>query len=138
MNLKKKEIKDLLEQWNLAWENYDFDKMMAFYHDDIYFENWNGAYIKGIEALRKAWKPWFDNNGNFRFTEEETFIDEDLQKALYRWVLKWPSMESGFKGKPETRRGVDVIHFKDGKIIKKLTYSKTTIEIDDKRISLGC
>ncbi len=47
-------------------------------------------------------------------------------------------MESGFKGKPETRKGVDVIHFKDGKIIKKLTYSQTTIEIDDKRISLGC
>ncbi len=138
MNLKKNEIKALLEQWNLAWENYDFDKMMAFYHDDIYFENWTGAYIKGIEALRKAWKPWFDNHGNFRFIEEETFIDEDLQKALYRWVLKWPSMESGFKGKPETRKGVDVIHFKDGKIIKKLTYSKTTIEIDDKRISLGC
>ena len=138
MKLKKKEIKALLEQWNQAWENYDFDKMMAFYHDDIYFENWNGAYIKGIEALRKAWKPWFDNHGNFRFIEEETFIDEDLQKALYRWVLKWPSMESGFKGKPETRKGVDVIHFKDGKIIKKLTYSKTAIEIGDKRIFLGC
>ena len=138
MNLKKKEIKVLLEQWNQAWENYDFDKVMALYHDDIYFENWNGAYIKGVEALKKAWKPWFDNHGNFKFMEEETFIDEDLQKALYRWVLKWPSMESGFKGKPETRKGVDVIHFKDGKIIKKLTYSQTTIEIDDKRISLGC
>ena len=138
MKLNKKEIKALLEQWNLAWENYDFDKMMAFYHDDIYFENWNGAYIKGIEALEKSWKPWFDNHGNFKFIEEETFIDEDLQKALYRWVLKWPSMESGFKGKPEIRKGVDVIHFKDGKIIKKLTYSKTTIEIDDKRISLEC
>ena len=138
MNLKKKEIKVLLEQWNQAWENYDFDKVMALYHYDIYFENWNGAYIKGVEALKKAWKPWFDNHGNFKFMEEETFIDEDLQKALYRWVLKWPSMESGFKGKPETRKGVDVIHFKDGKIIKKLTYSQTTIEIDDKRISLGC
>jgi hypothetical protein len=138
MNLKKKEIKTLLEQWNHAWENYDFDKVMALYHDDIYFENWTGAYVKGIQALKKAWKPWFDNHGNFKFMEEETFIDEDLQKALYRWVLKWPSMESGFKGKPETRKGVDVIHFKDGKIIKKLTYSQTTIEIDDKRISLGC
>jgi hypothetical protein len=138
MNLKKKEIKALLEQWNHAWENYDFDKVMALYHDDIYFENWTGAYVKGIQALRKSWKPWFDNHGNFKFMEEETFIDEDLQKALYRWVLKWPSMESGFKGKPETRKGVDVIHFKDGKIIKKLTYSQTTIEIDDKRISLGC
>lgn len=56
MNLKKIEIKALLEQWNHEWENYDFDKVMALYHDDIYFETWNGTYIKGVEALKKAWK----------------------------------------------------------------------------------
>jgi hypothetical protein len=32
--------------------------------------------------------------------------------------------------------GVDVLHFQDGKIVKKLTYSKSTIEIDGERISL--
>jgi len=31
---------------------------------------------------------------------------------------------------------VDVIHFQDGKIIKKITYSKTSIEIDGKRVQL--
>jgi hypothetical protein len=35
-----------------------------------------------------------------------------------------------------TRRGVDVMHFKDGKIIRKLTYSKTTLEIDAQRVRL--
>ncbi len=92
--------------------------------------------VVGKEALRKAWKPWFANHGNFRFVEEETFIDEKEQKVLYRWLLKWPSFESGSKGRPEKRRGVDVIHFENGKIINKLTYSKTTIEIDGKRESL--
>ena len=33
------------------------------------------------------------------------------------------------------RRGIDVLHFKDGKIINKLTYSKTTIDIDGERVS---
>ena len=109
---------------------------MALFHEDVVFDNWTGGKVRGKEALRKAWKPWFVNHGNFRFVEEETFIDEKEQKVLYRWLLKWPSFESGSEGKPEKRRGVDIIHFEDGKIINKLTYSKTTIEIDGKRQSL--
>jgi hypothetical protein len=45
-------------------------------------------------------------------------------------------MEPGQEGKQEKRRGVDVIHFEDGKIINKFTYSKTTLEIDGKRYRL--
>jgi hypothetical protein len=109
---------------------------MALFHEEVVFENWTGAKARGKEALRKAWAPWFANHGNFRFVEEETFIDEKEQKVLYRWLLEWPSLESGYEGKLEKRRGVDIIHFKDGKIINKLTYSKTTIEINGKRQSL--
>jgi ketosteroid isomerase-like protein len=50
--------------------------------------------------------------------------------------LDWPSGERGYRGKPERRRGVDVMHFKDGKIIRKYTFSKTTLEIDGQRIKL--
>ena len=62
--------------------------------------------------------------------------EEVEQKAFDRWYFDWTSMEKGYEGKPERRRGVDVIHFKDGKIIEKLTYSKTTVEIDGKRVKL--
>jgi hypothetical protein len=40
------------------------------------------------------------------------------------------------EGKPERRRGVDVMHFRDGLIIKKYTYSKTTLEIGGERVKL--
>lgn len=136
MKLSQKEIKVLLKEWNLAWNKHDLDKVMMLFHDDVFFENWTGAYIKGVKALRRAWEPWFNNHGNFRFLEEETFIDEQRQKVLYRWILEWPSTEPDFEEKPEIRKGVDVIHFKDGKIITKLTYTKTTIEIDNKRMLL--
>ena len=136
MKLSRGEIKTILKDWNHAWERHDLDKVMTAFHDDVFFENWTGAYIKGVGKLRKAWEPWFNNHGNFRFLEEEIFIDESLQKVLYRWVLEWPSSESGFEDRPEIRKGVDVLHFKDGKIITKLTYSKTTIEIDNKRLPL--
>jgi ketosteroid isomerase-like protein len=137
MKLSKQQIKETLMRWNAAWDIHDLDGVMALFHKDVLFENWTGGKVKGKAALRKAWSPWFENHGGFRFIPEETFIDEADQKVLYRWQLQWPSFEKGYEGQPEIRRGVDVIHFQDGKIIKKLTYSKTTIQIDGKRHQLS-
>ena len=137
MKLTREQIVTALTQWNQAWDDHDLEGVMALFHDDVLFENWTGGKAKGIDALRRAWDPWFANHGGFRFTAEDTFIDEDAQKVLYRWQLDWPSFEKGFDGKHETRRGVDVIHFQDGKIIQKLTYSKTTVEIDGQRVALS-
>ena len=135
--LSRKEIEILLKAWNQAWDRHDIDGVMQLFHEDVIFENWTGARAKGKMKLLAAWAPWFKNHGGFKFTEEETFIDEQQQKVLYRWRLDWPSLESGFEGKAETRRGIDVIHFQGDKIIQKLTYSKTTIEIEGKRIGLS-
>ncbi len=136
MKLTRNEIENLWDEWNTAWDNHDLDEVMKFFHDDIYFDNWTGGNTKGKDQLRKAWHDWFLNHGNFEFHQEEFFIDETVQKLLYRWELKWPSFEKGYEGESEMRRGVDVIHFQDGKIINKLTYSKTTLEIEGKRIKL--
>jgi ketosteroid isomerase-like protein len=135
--LSRDNIQQALAQWNLAWDNHDLDGVMQLFHEEVLFENWTGGWARGRKNLRKAWAPWFKNHGDFRFTEEETFIDVDSQKVLYRWQLDWPSLEKGFEGKPEKRRGVDILHFRDGRIIKKLTYSKTTIEIDGQRKRLS-
>jgi ketosteroid isomerase-like protein len=137
MHLSREEIIKALTKWNSAWDKHDLDGVMDLFHDEVLFDNWTGGQARGKENLRRAWEPWFSDHGGFRFTEEETFIDEAEQKVLYRWKLDWPSFEKGYEGRPEARRGVDVIHFKDGKIIKKLTYSKTTIEIDGERVRLS-
>lgn len=136
MKLSRKEIKSLLKQWSLAWESHDLDRVMSFFHEDAFFENYTGAYVKGAKAIKKAWQNWFENHSEFRFFDEELFIDEKAQKVLYRWVLEWPSLESGYEGKSEIRKGLDVLHLKDGKILNKLTYTKTSLEIDNQRHSL--
>ena len=136
MLLTKEEIKNALNEWNLSWDNHDLEGVLKLMHDEVLFDNWTGGKAVGKEALKKAWGPWFANHGGFRFIEEETFIDEKEQKVLFRWQLLWPSFERGFEGKPEKRRGVDVLHFQDGKIIRKLTYSKTTVEIDGQNFPL--
>jgi ketosteroid isomerase-like protein len=130
------EILELMTQWETHWNRHDLDGVMALFHDQVLFEHWNGAKIQGKEALRRAWEPWFADPGGFRFVTEDLFADESTQKVLYRWTLEWPSLEKGYAGKPEKRRGVDVITFQDGKIIQKLTYSKTVVEIEGQRVRL--
>ena len=134
--LSRADIVRHLAKWNQAWTDHNLAGVMQLFHDDVLFENWTGAKIQGKQNLMRSWTPWFENHNGFRFTAEETFIDEDQQKVLYRWQLDWPSLETGLEGKLEKRRGVDILHFKEGKIIRKLTYSKTTIEIDGKRLAL--
>jgi len=134
--LSRSNLKNLLKKWNQAWDRHDLDGVMQLFHEDVLFDNWTGARARGRDNLKKAWAGWFENYGGFRFTGEDTFIDETEQKVLYRWQLDWPSMERGFEGKHESRRGVDVLHFKDEKIIEKLTYCKTSIEIAGQRVSL--
>ena len=136
MSLSKVEILKQIKRWLIAWDNYNLDEVIEFMHDEVEFESWTGTTIRGKNKLRKSWIPWFNNHGNFKFIEEDIFVDEKEQKALFQWRLEWPSTEKDFTGKKEIRRGVDVIHFLDGKIHRKYSYSKTTIEIDTTPIVL--
>ena len=132
----RREILEALAKWQEAWDRHDLDGVIELFHEDVVFKNWTGARVKGREKLRRAWTPWFEEHGEFCFTREDMFINEAQQKALTRWRLDWPFVEKGYEGKHETRLGVDVIRFEDGKINEKLTYSKTTIEIEGRRIRL--
>ena len=134
--LTRDEIKESLTEWNEAFNAHDLEGVLEGLHDDIYFENWTGGKVKGIESLKTAWVPWFKDHGGFRFTPEDILIDEAQQKAVTRWRLDWPSTETGYEVLHETRRGVDVMRFEDGKVIEKLTYSKTTLEIDGRIVRL--
>jgi steroid delta-isomerase-like uncharacterized protein len=134
--LPRDEILEILGKWYRAWDRHDLEGVLALFSDDVIFENWTGGRAQGKDALRRAWAAWFGGR-DFRFEEEETFVDEAAQKALYRWSLHWPCREPGREGQPEVRRGVDVLHFAGGLITRKLTYSKTTLQISQERVRLA-
>lgn len=136
MIFSKTELHNLIENWLLAWNSHNLPAVMELIHDEVVFENWTGEKIAGKKSLLRSWNPWFMKHGNFNFATEDIFVDESEQKVLLQWQLTWPSLESKYKGTQEVRRGVDVIHFMDGKIFRKDTYSKTTISIDSSPISL--
>jgi len=136
MNLSRDEIFGLFSAWLVAWDHHDLDGVMSLFHENIVFENWNCATVHGKSMLRRFWTPWFLNHGDFKFIKEDVFIDEERQKLLFQWRLEWPSLEECFKGKREVRRGVDILHFLDAKINKKISYSKTTVTIDAMPVAL--
>jgi ketosteroid isomerase-like protein len=127
MKLSKSEILELFRVWITAWNEHDLDGVMAPMHEEVVFEGWAGASVSGTRSLRWAWTPWFRDHGDFRFTEEDVFVDEQEQKLLFRWVLEWPATEGASEGMAEIRRGVDVLHLLDGRIHRKYSYSKTVV-----------
>lgn len=133
--LSRYEFAELLPLWYTAWNEHDLDGVLDLIHEDIVFVNWNGAQVIGKTKLRRAWAPWFKNHGMFRFIEEETLIDDAGQKVMFRWTLDWPSSIKKYSGR-EIRAGIDILHFFNGKIIKKLTYSRTEIMINGKKVVL--
>lgn len=135
--LSHAELLKLIRNWLVKWNAHDLDTVMDLLHEEVIFENWTGSMVIGKKNLRRAWTPWFSNHGNFIFITEDLFADQTEQKVLLQWELKWPSTEKKFEGLPETRRGVDIIHFKDGLIYRKYSYSKTTIDIQDKPVVLA-
>lgn len=136
MNPSRVEIENSFFIWFNAWNNHDLEGVLDFMHEDIIFENWNGSIISSKNNLRKIWTPWFLHHGDFKFILEDYFIDEPEQKMTFAWQLDWPSFERNYIGKRETRKGVDIMQLKEGKIFKKITYSKTVLLIDNKKIQL--
>lgn len=136
MNLSKTEVYKKFELWLAAWNRHDLDGVMDLMHINVLFENWDGKTINGKELLHKLWIPWFANHNDFKFIQEDVFFDEEEQKMIFQWILEWHSIENKFKGEKEIRKGVDILEFKDGKIFKKVTYTKTTIQIGSTTIQL--
>ena len=90
-SLSRQEIRTTIAEWLRVWNEHDLDRVMDLFHDEIVFENWTGARVKGKRALWRAWTPWFANHGGFRFVEEETFIDEkqwDVEVTNYGEVFR--------------------------------------------------
>jgi len=129
MTLSRAALLHLFDTWLAAWGVHDLDGVMAPMHDEVVFEHWTGATVRGKRALRRAWTPWFRQHGNFSFSAEDVFVDELDQKMLFRWSLEWPAPDGPSSRAREIRRGVDVLHFVDGRIREKRSYSQTTTRL---------
>ncbi len=42
-----REILEALAAWQEAWDRHDLDGVMELFHEEVLFENWTGARVKG-------------------------------------------------------------------------------------------
>ncbi len=106
----------IVEQFARAWVDHDLDAALALVTDDCVFDATepapDGTRHVGVDALRAAWQPIFDD-ATSHFEVEETFAAGD--RVVQRWRYSW---EGGHV------RGVDVFWIRDGKVAEKLSYVK--------------
>jgi ketosteroid isomerase-like protein len=114
------DLRELTIRFTDAFNRGDLDGVMALMADDATYEEFTGAVSRGKAAIRGAFEPQFRGDfGTMRFETEDLFVDPDAAKALIRWVCRLESRRG-----PAAWRGLDILHFEDGLVKRKLTYAK--------------
>jgi ketosteroid isomerase-like protein len=119
--LSRAQLEQLIAGFFDAWARHDLDAAMVFMADDALYDEFNQQLWQGKEAVREGFLPQFRGDyGDIQFHVEDLFIDAETQEGLARWscVFEW-------KGTRRAWRGLDILKFRDGLIVEKLTYAKT-------------
>jgi ketosteroid isomerase-like protein len=107
---------DVVAAFGGRWADHDLEGALAWLTDDCVFDNTDpapdGTLVVGVDAIREAWRPIFDDASS-RFDAEETFAAGD--RVVQRWRYSWADGHV---------RGVDLFEVRDGKVAAKLSYVK--------------
>jgi ketosteroid isomerase-like protein len=118
-NALEKQVVDFTEAFNRE----DIDEVMSYFAEDAIYDEFNDIRHEGLAAIRKAFEPQFSGTfGRMRFHTEDMFLDGDAGKAMIRWVLTLEDAD-----RAGAYRGLDLLHFKYGKLVEKHTYCKAKI-----------
>jgi len=123
--MERQQFVELTTRFVDAFNRNDLDAVMSFFADDAIYDEFNGTRNEGKAAIRAAFKPQFTGAfGKMQFLDEDLFIDTDTGKVMASWCC---TLE--VKGQPTSWRGLDLLHFKDNKLIQKLTYAKAKVPL---------
>ncbi len=116
-------LEALVTEFTEAFNREDIDEVMSYFAEDAVYDEFNGVRNVGKEAIRKAFEPQFAGAfGRMRFHTEDMFLDVEAGKAMIRWIL---TLEE--KTRSGAYRGLDLLHFEDGRLVEKHTYCKARI-----------
>ena len=130
------ELLKCVEMWIDDWNDHNLPAVMALFHQEAEFISWTGQCFKGKRTIQRAWTNWFKNHGDFHFSIERLTLDELQHIVSMEWTLVWPSPEAGYENRQETRRGVDIIQFKNGLILSKKSFWQAVLLIDAEAVCL--
>lgn len=129
MTDRRSELASLAANFIDAFNRNDLDAMMAFFHPDGVYDEFNGIRNQGIDAVRGAFRPQFEGAfGEMKFLDEDMFIDADTGKVMAAWRCTLD-----VKGEPTSWRGLDLIHFEGDRVVYKGTYAKAKVPLFEDR-----
>ncbi|MBI1752305.1 MAG: nuclear transport factor 2 family protein [Acidobacteria bacterium] len=118
-------IEAFLRRWLEAWNRHDLEAVLRGMAEDAVFEHWNGRVVRGKQALAKAWGPWFEAHGEFRFDLKSLCVDPARQAFSFEWALDWPVPPGNLPEVREVRHGIDHIQLREGLVAAKRSYIRT-------------
>jgi hypothetical protein len=123
--MSRPELEDLVRRFLDAFNREDLDEVMSFFGENAVYDEFNGRRSHGREAIRAAFVPQFRGDfGRIRFLTEDLFVDAEEGKALVRWVCTFER-----DGRHGRWRGLDILHWSDGKLVQKHTYAKAAVPL---------
>ena len=117
------DLRELTIRFTDAFNRDDLEAVMALLADDAIYDQFNGARAVGKAAIREAFVPQFRGDfGTIRFLTEDLFVDAAAGKSLVSWTctLARDGVTRGW-------RGLDVLHFANGRVVEKHTYAKADV-----------
>ena len=121
MAASREELGERVQDFTEAFNRESIDEVMAYFADDAIYDEFHGERHVGKPAIRAAFEPQFEGKyGRMRFHTEDMFLDVETGKAMISWML---TVESGDRA--GGWRGLDLLYFRDGKLVEKHTYAKT-------------
>lgn len=121
-------LKKLVIDFTEAFNCENIDEVMSYFADDAIYDEFNAVRHNGTDAIRAAFVPQFRGDyGKMRFHTEDMFLDVPAGKALIRWLLTFEEAE-----RAAGWRGLDILHFADGKLVEKHTYAKAKTPVVNK------
>ena len=125
MNAKRDDLVERTNEFMEAFNRNDLDAVMGFFSEDAVYDEIQGTRNEGKEAIRAAFEPQFRGEfGVMEFVDDDLFVDDDAGKVMTSWLLR---MERD--GTTTSFRGLDLLHFENGLIVRKLTYTKAQMPL---------
>ena len=114
---------ELIDAISDAFNSNDIDQVMFFFADDAIFDHAAGPHIHGTssvgaDAIRAVFGNMFERVENVKWETLDTRIERDKAICQYRRTATFPS------GEIHDFKTVDILTFRNGKIIHKDTYYK--------------
>ena len=122
-------LKDVIADYNAAWNAHDLEAIAALHAPDMVFENHTaGERAEGAEALEhigRIFKAWPDIAFSTRrlYVREDLVVQEWTATATHANEMRRGDLVAEPTGKRISWDGLDVIPFEDGLVKRKDVYS---------------